>query len=92
MLDMTQLLLMAVCGLLALLFGFLAWWGAGVSRKIDGLIMHREGCISRFADKENNSSDHRRMWKVLDEQKATVHGHGIRLDDLEQRLKCRERT
>ena len=87
--DMTQLLLMSVCGLLALLFGFLAWWGAGVSRKIDALSMHREGCVSRFADKENNSNDHRRMWKVLDEQKTMSHGHEIRIASLEQRMRDR---
>ena len=90
--EFTNLLLTVTCAALGVLIGFLAWWGNGVTKKLDALILHREGCISRFADKENNSNDHRRMWNVLDEQKTTVHGHGIRLDALEQQLKCRERT
>lgn len=90
--DFTQLLLVVTCGLSATVAGLVAWWGNGVSKKIDALVMHREGCISRFADRENNSSDHRRMWKAIDEQKTVSHGHGIRLDALEQQMKCRERT
>ena len=90
--EFTNLLLTVTCAALGVLIGFLAWWGNGVTKKLDALILHREGCISRFADKENNSNDHRRMWNVLDEQKPTVHGHGIRLDALAQQLKCRERT
>ena len=55
--EFTNLLLTVTCAALGVLIGFLAWWGNGVTKKLDALILHREGCISRFADKENKGDD-----------------------------------
>ena len=48
------------------------WWLARLSKKIDDLMQHRQGCIMQFADRAGNSDDHRRIWGKLDEQERRL--------------------
>lgn len=85
--DMTQLLLAVNGAMFAILAGVIAWCWTGLSRKVDMLSMHREDCIRQFADKLENMDDHRRIWKAVETITTQGHGHEIRIDALEQRLK-----
>lgn len=85
--DMTQLLL-AIIGVLIAAFGAIFWnrWTT-FEEKLSALSMHRENCIRQFADKNENTDDHRRIWKAVENLTTQGHGHEIRLDALEQRMK-----
>ncbi len=85
--DVTQILL-AVNGGLFTVLGVVFWnrW-TSFEQKLSALSMHKEDCLRQFADKIENTDDHRRIWKAVENTVTQGHGHEIRLDALEQRLK-----
>lgn len=40
------------------LFSVVIYWVKGVSNKLDKLIVHKEGCITMFAEREANAKEH----------------------------------
>lgn len=52
-----------------------------ISDKLDGLIVHRESCLTAFADRKRNSEDHAEFFRRTEE-------HERRLTKLECQKEC----
>lgn len=69
-------LLGVIARLWVLLLGVGGYCLKRISDKLDDLVVHREGCIMAFANRDGNASDHREFFRRTDD-------HGIRLTRLE---------
>ena len=67
-----NIMLSVITGLLTLMGTSFGWWLARLSKKLDELMQHRQGCIIQFADRVGNSDDHRRIWVKLDDQERRL--------------------
>lgn len=61
------------------LFSVVIYWVKGVSNKLDKLIVHKEGCITMFAEREANSKEH-------GEIKGEIRDHEKRITSVETKV------
>ena len=45
---------------------------ANMNSDIKALLQHRESCFAKFADRDENSADHRRIWKKIEELNKSI--------------------
>lgn len=74
-------LLGVVAGLWGLLLGVGGYCFKRISDKLDALVVHREGCIMAFADRDGNSRDHREFFRRTDDHENRL----TRLEALQER-------
>ena len=72
-----------------IIIAMVGWFLTRLQAKVDTLTTHREACVSRFADKDDNTESHRRLWDGIDEAKKEfrdgLSDHETRIGMLEQR-------
>ena len=65
-------LLGVIFGLWVLLLGVGGYCLKRISDKLDDLVVHREGCIMAFADRDGNSRDHREFFRRTDDHERRL--------------------
>lgn len=75
----------ALYGLLGVLCAIAGWGYNRIIGKLDKLAIHREDCIRMFADKDDNTEDHRRIWATVDEYGKVLAAHGVDIVNLKGR-------
>jgi len=78
--DTTQILMAVIGAMWTILLAVVGYGVRRLSEKVDSLIIHREDCISRFADRENNERSHARLFEKHED-------HERRLAHLEARVR-----
>lgn len=66
------ILLCVIGALWALLLAIGGYCLKRISDKLDGLIVHREGCLTSFADRKRNSEDHAEFFRRTDEHERRL--------------------
>lgn len=71
--DFFITLLLSIIGALwALLLGVGGYCLKRISDKLDGLIVHREGCLTAFADRKRNGEDHAEFYRRTDDHERRL--------------------
>ena len=76
-----NVLLGVIAGLWVLLLGVGGYCLKRISDKLDDLVVHREGCIMAFADRDGTSRDHREFFRRTDDHENRL----TRLEALQER-------
>ena len=71
----------------AIIMSIGAFWLKRMSDKLDALVVHREECLTRFADRESNISSHKKLFESTEDHEKRI----TKLEADVEHLKIEER-
>ena len=82
-------LLLSVLGILwVLVVGIGAFCFKRIFDRLDALVVHKEGCLTTFANKDSNAEDHARLFSRTDEHDRRLTKLETQVEDLHRERKA----